>query len=55
MSSLTPEMFDLLIIIVIIFGIALAVVRLYADFSRRLPPESQSQPDDTQQSQIIDS
>ena len=36
MSSLTPEMFDLLIIVVIIFGVALAVVRLYADFSRRL-------------------
>ncbi len=51
MSSLTPEVFDTLIIVVIILGIALAVVRLYADFSRRLPPESQ--PDDTQQNQII--
>lgn len=51
MSSLTPEMFDLLIIVVIIFGVALAVVRLYADFSRRLPPESQ--PDDTQQNEVV--
>jgi cytochrome c oxidase assembly protein Cox11 len=53
MSSLTPEMFDLLIIVVIIFGVALAIVRLYADFSRRLPPESQSQPDDTQQNEVV--
>lgn len=51
MSSLTPEFFDLLIIVVIIFGIALAIVRLYADFSRRLPPEPQ--PDDTQQNKVI--
>lgn len=53
MSSLTPEMFDLLIIVVIIFGVALAIVRLYADFSRRLPPESQSQNDDTQQNEVV--
>jgi hypothetical protein len=37
MSSLTPEFFDTLIIVVIILGLALAVVRLYADFTRRLP------------------
>jgi hypothetical protein len=36
MSSLTPEVFDTLIIVVIILGLALAVVRLYADFTR--PP-----------------
>lgn len=53
MSSLTPEMFDLLIIVVIIFGVALAIVRLYADFSRRLPPESQAQNDDTQQNEVV--
>jgi hypothetical protein len=37
MSSLTPEFFDTLIIVVIIIGLALAVVRLYADFTRHLP------------------
>lgn len=39
MSSLTPEFFDTLIIVVIILGLALAVVRLYADFARRLPDD----------------
>lgn len=39
LSSLTPELFDTLIVVVIILGIALAVVRLYADFTRPLPPE----------------
>jgi hypothetical protein len=53
MSSLTPEVFDTLIVVVIIFGIALAVVRLYADFSRRLPPEEQSSLDDTQKNEIV--
>lgn len=37
MKALTPEFFDTLIIVVIIIGSALAVVRLYADFTRRLP------------------
>lgn len=37
-KSLTPEFFDTLIVVVIIIGTALAVVRLYADFTRRLPP-----------------
>jgi len=50
MSSLTPEMFDTLIIVVIILGLALAVVRLYADFSRPLPPEIT---DDTQPNETI--
>jgi cytochrome c oxidase assembly protein Cox11 len=36
MSSLTPEVFDTLIIVVIILGLALAAVRLYADFTRRI-------------------
>lgn len=39
LSSLTPEFFDLLIVVVIIIGIAFAVVRLYRDFTRPLPPE----------------
>ena len=39
LSSLTPELFDTLLIVVIIFGLALAVVRLYTDFTRPLPPE----------------
>jgi hypothetical protein len=38
MKSLTPEFFDTLIVVVVILGMALAVVRLYADFTRRLPP-----------------
>jgi hypothetical protein len=38
MSFLTPEFFDLLIIVVIILGLALAGVRLYSDFTRPLPP-----------------
>lgn len=38
MSFLTPQFFDLLIIVVIIVGLALAAVRLYADFTRPLPP-----------------
>ena len=45
LKSLTPEFFDALVIGVIIVGLALAVVRLYADFSRPLPPEVN---DDTQ-------
>ena len=38
-ASLTPEFFDALIIVTILIGLALAVVRLYADFTRPLPPE----------------
>jgi hypothetical protein len=41
MSSLTPEFFDTLIVVVIILGLALAVVRLYADFTRRLSPDEE--------------
>ncbi len=37
MKALTPEFFDTLIIVVIIIGLALAVVRLYADFTRPMP------------------
>ena len=50
MSSLTPEMFDTAIVVVIIFGLALAVVRLYADFTRKLPAENG---DDTQRNKIV--
>lgn len=39
LQSLTPEFFDTLIVVVIIIGIAFAVVRLYRDFTRPLPPE----------------
>ena len=39
MQSLTPEFFDTLIVIIIIIGMALAGVRLYRDFTRRLPNE----------------
>lgn len=37
MQFLTPEVFDLLIIVVIIVGLALAAVRLYRDLTRPLP------------------
>lgn len=36
--ALTPEFFDALILAVIVVGLALAAVRLYADFTRPLPP-----------------
>ncbi len=39
-KNFTPQFFDTLVIVVIIIGLALAVVRLYADFSRTLPAES---------------
>jgi hypothetical protein len=38
-EQLTPEFFDTLIVVVIILGLALAAVRLYADFTRPLPDE----------------
>lgn len=50
LNSLTPEFFDTLIIVVIILGLALAVVRLYADFTRPLPPGSD---DDTRPHQSV--
>jgi hypothetical protein len=40
MQFLTREFFDTLIIVVIIVGLAWAVVRLYADLTRPLPPEA---------------
>ncbi|MGQ9887369.1 MAG: hypothetical protein ACUVSX_02650 [Aggregatilineales bacterium] len=54
MDFLTPQFFDLLIVVVIIIGLALAAVRLYADFTRPLPPprpplqEPERGDDDTQ-------
>jgi cytochrome c oxidase assembly protein Cox11 len=47
MAFMTREVFDLLIIIVILVGLALAAVRLYADFTRPLPPETQFPEEDT--------
>lgn len=48
MSWLTREFFDTLIIVVILIGLALAIVRLYADFTRPLkrkpPPDDDTQP-----------
>jgi hypothetical protein len=41
---LTPTFFSALIVAVIIIGLALAAVRLYADFSRPLPPERPPRP-----------
>lgn len=39
MQFMTRGVFDGLIIAVIIIGLALVVVRLYADFTRPLPPD----------------
>jgi hypothetical protein len=39
MQFLTREFFDAVIILVILIGLAWAVVRLYADLTRPLPPE----------------
>ena len=38
MQFLTPHVFDLLVVVVIILGGALAAVRLYDDLTRPLPP-----------------
>ena len=49
--QLSREFFDLLIVLVIIVGLALAAIRLRADFTRPLPPEPDWQPfndEDTQ-------
>jgi len=49
-KSFTPEFFDTLVIVVIIIGLALAVVRLYADFTRKLPPD---QDEDTKPNPVV--
>ena len=38
LHSLTPDFFDSMVCAVIIIGMALAAVRLYSDFTRKLPP-----------------
>ncbi len=43
---LTPQVFDLLIVVVIILGLALAAVRLYADLTRPLPASRRSLSED---------
>ena len=63
-KNFTPQFFDTLVIVVIIIGVALAIVRLYADFSRPLPPEPRTWvetgentdgvSDDTQPIKVID-
>ncbi len=42
MENLTPEFFDTLIVVIMVVGVALAIVRLYRDFTRPLPPENPS-------------
>lgn len=44
LRSLTPEFFDTLIIVILILGLAFAVVRLYSDFTRPLPEERPAPP-----------
>ena len=53
MDFLTPQLFDLLVIIVIIIGLALAGVRLYDDFTRPLPPAHPPVDEETQPHQAV--
>ncbi len=57
MQFLTREFFDTLIIIVIIVGLAWAAVRLYADFTRPLPPpmdDEDTQPSNSNEGAVHD-
>jgi hypothetical protein len=55
LDFLTPQLFDLLIIVVIVLGLALAAVRLYDDLTRPLPSSrSPGADDDTQPHQALD-
>ena len=47
MQFMTRDIFDTLIIVVILIGLVLAVRRLYVDFTRPMP--AVSQPDDDTQ------
>jgi cytochrome c oxidase assembly protein Cox11 len=51
MDFMTREVFDTLIIVVIVIGMALAAVRLYRDFTRPLPPDGDWDDDDTRPNQ----
>jgi hypothetical protein len=53
MDFLTPQFFDLLVIIVIVIGLALAGIRLYDDLTRPLPPARPPVDDDTQPHQPV--
>lgn len=44
MDFMTREVFDALIIAVILIGTALAAVRIYRDFTRPLPEEEDTRP-----------
>ena len=47
MQFMTRGIFDTTIIVVIIIGLVLAARRLYADFTRPLPPTPSSPDDET--------
>lgn len=50
MPFLTPAFFDTLILVVIFFGLAAAIIRLYQDLSRKSNTDfSESIEEDTQQ------
>lgn len=54
LDFLSPELFDMLIIIVIIVGVILAGFRLYSDFTRPLPPSHNPEsPQDTRPARPI--
>ncbi len=55
MQYMTRGIFDGIILVVIIIGFALVVVRLYADFTRPLPPdEPDYEEGDTRPNQSVD-
>lgn len=47
LQFMTREVFDTLIIVIILIGLALAARRLYSDFTRPLPPASPLPDDET--------
>lgn len=52
LRNLTPAFFDTLVIVVTVIGLALAVVRLYSDFTRPLPSERSDTPQQNHEEQI---
>jgi len=54
MQFMTREIFDTIIMVVIIIGLALVVVRLYADFTRPLSDEPPIEKDDTLPNRPVD-
>jgi hypothetical protein len=52
MQFLTREVFDTIIVVIIIVGLAWAVIRIYGDLTRPLPPDVDDE--DTQPNKPIE-